>query len=103
MKFQKLFMIVYQWEIIAFFTSTLDDVPENSFNDGTFNNDTLTSSIGKNSKFLSDLTPPVTPDSTPMSIGNSPNFRQQTSFLSLSQRNTIAANIKKVCITTYFE
>lgn len=32
------------------------------------------------SKLLSDLTPPVTPDNTPMSIGNSPTFKNQTLF-----------------------
>lgn len=42
------------------------------------------SSLSANSKLLSDLTPPITPDSTPMSIGNSPNFKQ-TSFLHLNQ------------------
>lgn len=47
----------------------------------------MVGSLGMNSKLLSDLTPPVTPDSTPMSIGNSPNFKQQTSFLMISQNS----------------
>lgn len=64
--------------------SALDDMPCDLNNtDGT--NDTLT-----NAKLLSNLTPPVTPDSTPMSIGNSPNFKHQTSFL-LNTRNSIGS------------
>lgn len=46
---------------------------------------TLMSNLNANTKLLSDLTPPVTPDSTPMSIGNSPNFKQQPQFLLLNQ------------------
>lgn len=50
------------------------------------NDATLTGNLSANAKLLSDLTPPVTPDSTPMSIGNSPNFKQQPqSFLLLNQ------------------
>lgn len=52
-----------------------------------------------NSKLMlsSQLTPPVTPDSTPMSIGNSPNFRQQTSFLTAGG-GRISALAKNVSI-----
>lgn len=65
----------------------LDDVPDDRkhFDDGTNYDETIivTETGPNNSKLVlsSHLTPPVTPDSTPMSIGNSPNFRQQTSFL----------------------
>lgn len=53
-------------------------------NDGNETNNDAT--LLGNSKLLSDLTPPVTPDSTPMSIGNSPNFKQQPqTFLSFNQ------------------
>lgn len=35
----------------------------------------------------SDLdTPPVTPDSTPMSLGNSPNIKQQPTFLAVARK-----------------
>lgn len=69
--------------------SVLDDAPcDLNITDGT--NDALASA-----KLLSDLTPPVTPDSTPMSIGNSPNFKHQSSFL-LNARNTIGSNAKSV-------
>lgn len=56
-------------------------------NDTCTNDVTLTAAnLSANSKLLSDLTPPVTPDSTPMSIGNSPNFKHQPqSFLLLNQ------------------
>lgn len=51
-----------------------------------------TTTTTANTKLLSDLdTPPVTPDSTPMSIGNSPNFKQQPAFMT----NVL---IKTVCI-----
>lgn len=59
-----------------------DAAIETSNNDATL----TTGNLSANSKLLSDLTPPVTPDSTPMSIGNSPNFKQQPqSFLLLNQ------------------
>lgn len=56
-------------------------------NETSSNDATLTAAnLSANSKLLSDLTPPVTPDSTPMSIGNSPNFKHQPqSFLLLNQ------------------
>lgn len=61
------------------------DVNRKHFDNGTnFDNGVIADNGSNNSKLLlamSHLTPPVTPDSTPMSIGNSPNFRQQTSFL----------------------
>lgn len=58
----------------------------NSVASETINDATLTGNLSANAKLLSDLTPPVTPDSTPMSIGNSPNFKQQPqSFLLLNQ------------------
>lgn len=47
-----------------------------------------------NAKLLSDLdTPPVTPDSTPMSIGNSPNFKQQPAFLTNVLSKTVCTII----------
>ncbi|XP_055313512.1 uncharacterized protein LOC129574902 isoform X2 [Sitodiplosis mosellana] len=62
-----------------------DDVSIKGINESS-NDATLMSNLSANSKLLSDLTPPVTPDSTPMSIGNSPNFKQQPqSFMLLNQ------------------
>lgn len=67
------------------FDRSLDrNIPNASDNEAN-GDETLVGSLGTNSKLLSDLTPPVTPDSTPMSIGNSPNFKQQTSFLMINQ------------------
>lgn len=64
------------------------------------NNDaTLTGNLSANAKLLSDLTPPVTPDSTPMSIGNSPNFKQQpASFLLLNQSLVTKKNVRIMII-----
>lgn len=45
----------------------------------------ITLTTTPNAKLLSDLTPPVTPDNTPMSIGNSPTFKTQTPFLLVHQ------------------
>lgn len=65
----------------------INDVPahQKQFDDGpNYDKTIIVSETGpNNSKHLlsSHLTPPVTPDSTPMSIGNSPNFRQQNSFI----------------------
>lgn len=49
------------------------------------NDITLTANITSNAKLLSDLTPPVTPDNTPMSIGNSPTFKMHTPYILISQ------------------
>lgn len=68
------------------------------------NNDaTLTGNLSANAKLLSDLTPPVTPDSTPMSIGNSPNFKQQPqSFLLLNQSLVTKKHVRIIIIDTGF-
>lgn len=79
----------------------VDDVPDGRkhFADGTNYDETIivTETGANNSKLLlsSHLTPPVTPDSTPMSIGNSPNFRQQTSFFTAggARISTLAKNV----------
>lgn len=72
--------------IVEIFRALDRNIPNGSDNEANAD-ETLVGSLGTNSKLLSDLTPPVTPDSTPMSIGNSPNFKQQTSFLMISQNS----------------
>lgn len=67
---------------------------------GPVNNQSVCANTTANAKLLSDLdTPPVTPDSTPMSIGNSPNFRQQPAFLT-SVNNGL--NINKIVSECHF-
>lgn len=86
--------------------STLNDVPDDRkhFDDGTNYDETIivTETGPNNSKLLltSHLTPPVTPDSTPMSIGNSPNFRQQTSFMTAggARISALARNVSRLAI-----
>lgn len=86
--------------------SAVDDVPDDRkhFNDGNNFDETIiaTENGPNNSKHLlsSHLTPPVTPDSTPMSIGNSPNFRQQTSFLTAggARISALARNVSPLYI-----
>lgn len=80
--------------------SVLDNVPDLHITDGTIHNETITGSMNANAKLLSELTPPVTPDSAPMSIGNSPNFKQQTTFLSSDADTGLLLN-KKVCYFIY--
>lgn len=78
----------------------VDDVPDDRKRFDDYDETIVVTETGpNNSKLLlsSHLTPPVTPDSTPMSIGNSPNFRQQTSFL-IAGGARISALAKNVCI-----
>lgn len=68
-----------------FRTTANDAATETSSNDATL----TAANLSATSKLLSDLTPPVTPDSTPMSIGNSPNFKQQPQSFMLLNQNAI--------------
>lgn len=80
-----LILSVFFFSFFFIYSALDENVPNPRDSGNEANNDvTLVGSLGT-TKLLSDLTPPVTPDSTPMSIGNSPNFKQQPSFLLLSQ------------------
>lgn len=82
-----------------------DDVSIRAINSVTneSSNDALTNNLSANSKLLVDLTPPVTPDSTPMSIGNSPNFKQQPqSFLQLNQHLVTKKHVRTLFSVRFF-
>lgn len=82
-------------------SSVLDDVPDLHVTGGTIHNETITGNLNANAKLLAELTPPVTPDSAPMSIGNSPNFKQQPTFLTTNANISRSIIPKKVCICVW--
>lgn len=95
--FNSLFFLIYNRAIE-------DDVSIKGINNvgsESSNDATLTGNLSANAKLLSDLTPPVTPDSTPMSIGNSPNFKQQPqSFLLLNQSLVTKKHVRNFLFCT---
>lgn len=77
--------------------SVLSNVPDLDVSSGQLTDELAggNNTTTANAKLLSDFdTPPVTPDSTPMSIGNSPNFKQQPAFMSSVLNKTV-----RICLT----
>lgn len=77
----------------------IKDVPEQSTNSNV-----AEQLVG--SKLASFDTPPPTPDSTPMSIGNSPNFKHQPRMINDKQQTFPAAtknvsNLSEMCRLIY--
>lgn len=78
---------------MRFVSRIIKDVPEQSTNSNV-----AEQLVG--SKLASFDTPPPTPDSTPMSIGNSPNFKHQPRMINDKQQTFPATtkNVSKICL-----
>lgn len=77
-----IFLFLFSVPAFTIYSTIYDDATNKNAGDAMTMNDIndITLTTTPNAKLLSDLTPPVTPDNTPMSIGNSPTFKTQTQF-----------------------